>query len=1040
MNPFDGPEATPVVFAPDGAAATVPGLIRAQAQRSPDVPAVESAGEHLTYGQLLVQAEGLARHLLGLGVGPGDLVAVAVPRGVDLVPALLGVQLAGAAYVPLDPEHPAERLNDILRDCAARVLVTADAAGSPGLRTEVRVHLDDVPLRHGTAPLPAPDPDSTAYVIYTSGSTGRPKGVAVAHRALGNFIASMRERLALPDDVVLPAVTTVSFDIAGLELFLPLTTGGRVVLAPQAVTADPRRLAELLAGTDARVMQATPVAWRLLLEAGWSAPPGFTVLCGGERLPAELADRLLGDQVVLWDLYGPTETTIWSSLTRYERGADTRFHPVRATSLHVLDHRLEPVPAGDPGELYIGGSGLATGYLGRPDLTAQRFVADPFANAPGARLYRTGDVARLRPDGRIEILGRNDDQIKLRGFRIEPGEIEHVLNGHPDVAEAAVRVAGLAEEAPRLVGYVRAADPASPPDSRRLRLHAARSLPAYMVPAQFVVLAGFPRTHNGKLDRAALPAPPVLPGPGGPADDAGAVAHEDGRPAGGTEQRVAQVLAEVLERPEIGPHEDFFTLGGDSLRAVQAILTLNAELNREVPINALFEARTAYGLALLLNGDDAAEPELTALPADRAPRLSWAQWRSWLHQQRVPDCTADNRPLTVRLPGPLDVPALESAVTGLLARHEVLRTRYEYDSSGQPVPVADPAEPVRLAPEDGDPRAVLAAELARPFDLSKEPPVRIRLLRDAGQESALLLLVLHRIAADDRSCDLVAKQIRAAYRTREVPAPPLRYPDYASWQRELVASPAGRRHLDFWRTALTGLKQAGLRTDRPRPFSRDWQGGTVRFGVSPEAAGSLRQLAFEHDAPASMGLLAAFFAVLDRHSDGTDLTVGVPMSTRRRPELMDLVGVFEEAAVVRADLQDAPTFRELLVRVRDAALAAHRHAVLPLEEIVAGVLDVVDTEPAPGRSPLFDVTFSAQGVPIERTGFPLPDAPGTKHDLSLRLADRADGGIDGRLDYATQLFDEATAARIADDYARLLAEAVGSPAHERVGSALLDPA
>ncbi|MFK0112051.1 amino acid adenylation domain-containing protein [Streptomyces sp. NPDC091217] len=1039
MNPFDGPEATPAVSARDGSAATVPGLIRAQALRSPEVTAVESAGEFLTYGQLLAQAEGLARHLVGIGVGPGDPVAVAVPRGVDLVPALLGVQLAGAAYVPLDPEHPAERLNHILRDCAARVLVTSDASGCPGLRTEVRVHLDDVPVRRGpggAGPLPGADPESAGYVIYTSGSTGLPKGVAVPHRALANFIASMRERLALPDDVVLPAVTTVSFDIAGLELFLPLTTGGRVVLAQQSETADPRRLAALLERTGARVMQATPVAWRLLLEAGWTPPAGFTVLCGGERLPAELAGRLLGERVVLWDLYGPTETTIWSSLTRYERGADTRFHPVRGTPLHVLDERLSPVAEG---ELYIGGAGLATGYPGRAGLTAQRFVADPSADRPGARLYRTGDLARRHADGRIEILGRNDDQIKLRGFRIEPGEIEHVLAGHPEVAEAAVRVSGAAEEAPRLVGYVRSADPASPPEANRLRLHAARSLPAYMVPAQFVVLDGFPRTPNGKLDRAALPAPPALPRAEVPAGGTGAGRAAAGGRAGRTQERVAQVLAGVLERPEIGPHDDFFTLGGDSLRAVQAILTLNAELNREVPINALFEARTAYGLALLLDGDDAAEPELTALPADRAPRLSWAQWRSWLHQQRVPDCTADNRPLTVRLPGPLDVPAAESALTGLLERHEVLRTRYEYDSFGQPVAVADPAGPVRLTAEEGDPRQILAAELARPFDLSKEPPVRFRLLLEPGAESALLLLVLHRIAADDRSCDLVAKQIRAAYQTRAVPAPELRYADYASWQRDLVAAPSGRRHLDFWRTALAGLRQAGLRTDRPRPFGRDWQGGTIRFTVPPQTAGALRQLAFEHDAPASVGLLAAFFAVLARHSDGADLTVGVPVSTRR-PELAGVVGVFEETAVVRASVADAPTFRELLVRVRDAVLAAHRHAVLPLEEIVAGVLDVVETEPAPGRGPLFDVTFGAQGVPAEIAGFLVPDAPGTKHDLSLRLTDRSDGGIGGRLDYATQLFDEATAARIADDFTRMLAEAAGSPAAQPAQVAVLGPA
>ncbi|MFB6909410.1 amino acid adenylation domain-containing protein [Streptomyces bacillaris] len=1023
MNPFGTPEPA---AAHDGPAATVPGLVRACARRSPDTVAVESAGEFLTYAQLIAQAAGLARHLRGLGVGAGDLVAVALPRGIDLVPALLGVQWAGAAYVPLDPEHPAERLGHILRDSAARVLVTADAAGVPGLSAGLRVHLDDVPPHHGPVDLLEPGPESAAYVIYTSGSTGRPKGVAVPHRALANFMASMRERLALPEDVVLPAVTTVSFDIAALELFLPLTTGGTVVLARPEETTDPHRLAALLGRTGARVMQATPVAWRLLLETGWTPPPGFTVLCGGERLPAELADRLLDGQVVLWDLYGPTETTIWSAVTRYERGADTAFHPVRATSLHVLDDRLAPTPTGEAGELYIGGVGLATGYLGRPGLTAQRFTADPTPGARGARLYRTGDLARRHPDGRIEILGRTDDQIKLRGFRIEPGEIEHVLAAHPGVAETAVRVTGAEGGAPRLVAYLRAADPADQPDPHRLRLHATRSLPAYMVPAQFMVLDDFPRTPNGKLDRAALPAPDAAPLPQGPGaagteDEPGAVATPD-QTGGGIEERVAQVLAEALERPEIGLDDDFFQLGGDSLRAVQAILRLNAELNREVPINALFEARTAYGLTLLLTEEEAGEPEPTALPAGTAPRLSWAQWRSWLHQQRLPDDTSGNRPLVVRLPGALDVPAVDAAVNGLLARHEVLRTRYDYDSSGQPVPVAEPPAPVRLTAEDGNPRTVLAAELARPFDLSAEPPVRLRLLREHTGQSGVLLMVLHRIAVDDRSCELIAKQIRAAYRGRTVPEPELRYADYAHWQRESVAGPAGHRQLDFWRSALTGLNLAGLRTDRPRPFSRDGAAGTVRFEVPAEAAEALRLVALEHDAPVQAALLTAYFSVLGRYADGTDLAVGVPVSTRRRPELADLVGVFEETAVIRADLDGAPSFRELLVRVRDAALAVHRHTPLPLEEVVAGVLDVVDTPPAPGRSPLFDAVLSTHGVPAEQPGFPLPDPTGTGHDLWLELTDRTDGGIDGRLRYATQLFDEATAVRIAGDFTALLTE------------------
>jgi amino acid adenylation domain-containing protein len=1007
---------------------TVPDLVRAQAERSPEAVAVESAGNRLTYAQLLAEATGVAEHLRGLGVGAGDIAAVAVPRGLDLVTALLGVQLSGAAYLPLDPEHPADRLNSILEDSRARLLVTADAAGARGLRAATRVHLVDIPVRPGGAQTAAPDAGAAAYVIYTSGSTGRPKGVLVTHRAFANFIESMRERPGVPDDGVWPAVTTVSFDIAGLELFLPLATGGRVVVARPPEASDPRRLAALLASTGARVLQATPITWRLLLEAGWSPPPGFTVLCGGERLPAELADRLLASGVVLWDLYGPTETTVWSSVTRYEHGVPTRFDPVHGTSLHLLDERLRPVPAGTVGELYIGGAGLAVGYLGRAGLTAARFVADPFASAAGDRLYRTGDLARRHPDGRIEILGRGDDQIKIRGFRIEPGEVEHLLAGHPGVAEAAVRAVEDAAGATRLVGYVRPRDPADPPEVTRLKRHRARSAPGYMVPAQFVVLDTFPRTPHGKLDRAALPAPSEpAPGTGSGAPGGDGAAGPDAPCGSETEQRIAKIVAEVLERAAVGAHEDFFALGGDSLRAVQIVLRLNEELETEVPLNALFETRTVYGLAALLDGDGAPRPRPTAPAGDRGPRLTAAQWRLWLHQRSVPDSVADNAPVVVRLPGPLDLTALESAVGGLLERHAILRTRYEPDASGLPVQVVVPAGPVRLSVEDGDPRDILVEELTRPFDLASAPPVRVRLVRDADTAGTLLVMVVHRIAADDRSRELVASQLRAAYRGRTVPAPPLGYADFAQWQRELSAGPAARRHLAYWRTTLAGAAPAELPADRPRPSTRDWRGGTVHFDVPAVDVRALRDAAAACDATVFIGLLAGFYGVLCRRTGGTDLTVGVPVTGRERPELENVVGMLEETTVVRVDLRGRPSFTQLLARVNEATLAALEHAVLPFEDLVAAVAETPETRPAPGRNPLFDAFFALHGAPADPAGFPLPDPPQTRLDLCCHLTERTDGGIDGRLDYATQLFDGATIAGFAHDYVQLLAEVGADP-------------
>jgi len=589
------------------------------------------------------------------------------------------------------------------------------------------------------------------------------------------------------------------------------------------------------------------------------------------------------------------------------------------------------------------------------------------------------------------------------------------------VAEAVVRAFGDTDDATRLVAYIRPADPADPPEAGRLQLYLARSAPAYMIPAQFVVLDEFPRTPNRKLNRSALPAPAEPPCLAGKRDNVARLSS-DGQPASLTEQRIAKILAEVLERPAVGVHEDFFTLGGDSLRAVMIILRINEELETEVPISALFETRTVYGLAALMNADGAPEPQLLPLPRGRSPRLSAAQWRLWLYQRSAPHSTVDNSPVVIRLPGTLDLAALESALTGLLKRHAILRTRYERDDSGLPACVVLPAEPVQPTVADGDPRSILAAELARPFDLAAEPPIRIRLVRRAVGD-ALLLMVVHRIAGDDRSRELITSQVLAAYRGRTVPGPPLGYGDYAEWQRELSAGAAARRHLDFWRAALAGLGPAELPTDRPRPPVRDWQSGTVRFDVPPEVVRRLQDVAAEHRATRFTGLLAGFYAVLASWTGGTDLTVGVPVAGRGRPELENLVGMLEETAVIRVDVAGHLSFTELLARVREATLAAIDHAVLPFEDIVAAVAGTAAAEPAPGRNPLFDAFFAFQGIPAHPAGFPLPDTPGTRFDLCCQLAERADGGVDGRLDYARQLFDEATIARLARRYVQLLAEA-----------------
>ncbi|WP_327000782.1 amino acid adenylation domain-containing protein [Dactylosporangium sp. NBC_01737] len=957
--------------------APVHDLVAAQAARTPDAVAVECGPRRLTYAQLMTRAGAIAGHLAGEGVRGGDLVGVAVPRGTDLVAALLGVHLAGAAYVPLDPEHPADRLAYVIADAGAKVVLTPEVLARVGAGPGTRA-----------AALPG-DP---AYVIYTSGSTGQPKGVMVTHAALTNFLRSMHDRPGIPAGAAFPAVTTASFDIAALELFLPLVTGGRVVVSEAGEARDPERLAALLARISARCMQATPATWRLLLDSGWTPPAGFTALCGGERLPADLAARLCAAGVRLWDLYGPTETTVWSSVSTVEPSGARAFTAVANTTLYVLDERQEPVPAGTVGELYIGGAGVAVGYLGRCALTAGRFVPDPFGTVPGARLYRTGDLARRHPGGRIEILGRTDHQVKIRGFRVEPGEVETVLAAHDTVRAAVVHPVADAAGNLRLVGYVQPADPAQPPLTRALYLHCARLIPAYMIPAQIVVLDAFPTTPNGKLDRNALPVP----------------AHSRTGPAtrSPVEQVVAKVLAEVLDQPELGPDDDFFALGGDSLLAVRAVNRLRTEFGVDLPVSAFFAARTVTRLAARLGTAPPAVPPVRPVPRDGTLPMSAAQRRMWFLQQLDPADVAYLEPLAVPLPGPFDLDRAHAALTLLFERHEILRTGYADD--GQ---VIAPPAPVRPAHEPGDPATVLAAELRVPFDLSAGPPVRVRLVGDTA------LLVLHHIATDDRTHEVLAEELVAAYLGRPLPPQPLQYADYASWEH---ARPAP--DLTFWRDRLAGARAVSLPTDRRvdhlRAVLPDRRAGTVHFTVPAPVVARLHELGVEHEATQFVTLLAGFMAVLGRHSGHSDVTVGVPVSVRDRPELERVAGLLVNTVVMRADLGRAPTFAELLAAVRDQAVAAYPHADVPFD-LVAGV----------HPEPLFSVMFVTHARTAVAPPFPRPDTPGAKFDLGCHVTDRADGGLDGRIEYTAALYDEPTVTRFAADYVDLLAVAGADPRH-----------
>ncbi|HYH80510.1 MAG TPA: amino acid adenylation domain-containing protein, partial [Longimicrobium sp.] len=634
-------------------------LFEARAARTPDAAAVVFGDDALTYRELNERANRLAHHLRGLGVGPDARVGICLERSLEMMVSLLAVLKAGGAYVPLDPGLPAERLAYMLEDSGVP-LVLAQAALREAVPARDGVEVlavDALAERLAAEPAENPaggaGPDSLAYVIYTSGSTGRPKGVMNQHRGVVNLLWSMRGTVAMAPTDRLLAITTLAFDISVLELFLPLLSGARVEILDRATASDPALLREAVGAGGGTVLQATPATWRLLLDAGWEGAESLRALSGGEALPAELAARLRERVGALWNVYGPTETTIWSTAKHLGAGPDVgRGHvsigaPVANTRVYVLDRYLSPVPVGVPGELYIGGAGVARGYLGRPGLSAEKFVPDPFAAEPGARLYRTGDLARWRRDGTLDFLGRNDHQVKVRGFRIELGEIEAALRQAPGVGDCAVAAREDETGDQRLVAYV-----VGEAEAAALREHLRRSLPEYMVPSAFVFLDALPLTPNGKLDRKALPAPELAP-----AEDRYVA------PRTPVEEVLAEIWAEMLRLERVGVEESFFELGGHSLLATRVVSRVRELFGVELPLRALFEHRTVAELAGRV--EEMRRAELPVLPP-AAPTgrtgalpLSFAQERLWFLDRLEPGSTAYHLPMVWRLAGALDGPALE---------------------------------------------------------------------------------------------------------------------------------------------------------------------------------------------------------------------------------------------------------------------------------------------------------------------------------------------------------------------------------------------
>ena len=1025
-----------------------------QAALVPDRVAVSCVDESVTYAELEAEANRLARLLVERGAGPGAAVALALPRGVRLVAALLAVLKTGAAYLPLDVRHPAERLRLVIEDVEPVALVTDSAhAGQLPATAAGAVVLDDPATeadlagREGAAL--ADDertgptgPEDIAYVIHTSGSTGRPKGVPVPNANVLRLFDAAAEHFDFGADDVWTLFHSYAFDFAVWELWGPLLHGGRLVVVPHDVSRSPREFLDLLETEGVTVLNQTPSAFEQLVQVDDGRELALRyVVFGGEALhPDRLrpwAERRGLDSPALINMYGITETTVhvthhrmtWAELDDPRRPSVIG-RPLADLRVHVLDAAGRQVPPGVLGEMHVSGPGVAPGYLNRPELTEERFVPDPFGR-PGTRMYRTGDLARRRRDGLLEYVGRADQQVKIRGFRIEPGEVEAVLVEHPAVARAAV-VVRRRDGGPQLVGY--AVPAGEKPDPAELREHLAARLPEHMVPAACVVVDEFPLTANGKLDAAALPEPDFAAAAGG-------------TPPSTPEQAlVCRLFAEVLGLPEVGVDDDFFALGGHSLLATRLLARLRAESGADVPISALFDAPRPAALAARIEGTPGARlPALTAVERpDRVP-LSFAQERMWF-LDRLGDAAATyNIPLLVRLEHEVDVEALRSALGDVADRHESLRTVFVPDESGVHQRVLEPGvlQPelrVVDCPAD-EVDAQVAAAARHHFDLTGESALRAGLF-GSGAERALLLL-LHHSAADGWSLRPLADDLTAAYRARvagespELPALDVQYADYALWQRDLLAPDGGRigELTEFWGTALAGLPaQSSPATDRPRPDTSAGDGASTTSTVDPAVHRRLLELAEASDASLFMVLHAAVSAVLTRWGAGEDVVLGTPVAGRGDPALDDVVGLLTNTLVLRASTAGDPAFRDLLARVRQFDLEALDHQDMPFDRLVE------ELNPArhPARHPLFQVMLALQNNDAavlelgENRAALRPTATGTaKFDLFVDVLERYDDrqvpdGLELHVEYATDLYEPATA----EEFTRALREFLESACAE----------
>ncbi|MEP7123627.1 MAG: non-ribosomal peptide synthase/polyketide synthase, partial [Byssovorax sp.] len=974
--------------------ATVHGLFEERALRTPDALALVAGAARLSYRELDRRANQIANHLRKLGVGPDSVVGLSLDRTAGMIEALLGILKAGGAYVPLDPGYPAPRLAQILEEASCRVVVTEErfAANLPDGVARVRLDADAAAIvgESDARPASVSGAANLVYVLFTSGSTGKPKGVAIEHRQLVNYVRGVAERLDLPTTASYAHVSTFSADLGNTVLFPPLCLGGTLHVIAQEMTTDPDQLGACFAREEIDCLKIVPSHLSALLSGAHPERvlPRKLLVLGGEGSSWELIARVekLAPALRIMNHYGPTETTVGVLTYPVEKGQTVPGtaivplgRPLPNSRVYVLDAQQRPTPIGVHGEAYIGGSGVARGYLGRPDLTAERFLPDPFAAEPGGRMYRTGDRVRRLADGTLVFLGRVDFQVKIRGFRIELGEIEASLASHPalhDVVVLALDDAQGGSGNKHLAAFVvarsgEAAEPAA------LAAFVAARLPEYMVPASITVLPALPLTPNGKIDRQALAA---LDRPATPAEAATSA------PRNPTEEVLASIWEDVFGKEQIGIDESFADLGGHSLLAIQIIARARDAFQAEISLRAIFEKPTIRGLAGVIDesvreGFGLLVPAIVAVPRGAGMELSFSQERLWFLDQLEPGSSFYNVPVGWRLQGRLDTGALERAVREVVRRHEVLRTTFT-TVNGRPSQVIHEGVSIRLpvadlgalAPEAREEAAKqeALAEANRPFDLARGPLLRVKLLRLAPEDH-VLLLTLHHIVSDAWTRGILNTEIGTLYEAFREGRPallaelPIQYADYAHWQRRWLDGEVLDKQLDYWKTALDGAPRVlELPADRPRPPVSTHQGAHLGFTLPPELSAGLLALSRREGTTLFMTLLSAFSVLLHRTTGQTDILIGTPVANRAKSELESLIGFFINTLVMRAQMTDDLPFVELLARIREVAISGYAHQDMPFESLVQQLSPDRDL----GRTPLFQVLFQLQAAPIEAMTLP----------------------------------------------------------------------